>query len=133
MSACFRWQFLSRGIPWHAMSKYSELLSIPTLRQPTASAAASVEPATPRTRAPIVDRLHSLWESMREPVVAAFPTAPGLPKDTDAYLSCVDEMYRSDAYLASLERASVNHDMEPFARFLAERVQLALKRADGNS
>ena len=52
----------------------------------------------PRTRAPIVDRLHSLWESMRETVVAAFPTAPGLPKDTDAYLSSVDEMYRSDAY-----------------------------------
>ena len=54
--------------------------------------------ALPRARAPIVDRLHSLWESMRETVVAAFPTAPGLPKDTDAYLSSVDEMYRSDAY-----------------------------------
>ena len=52
----------------------------------------------PRTRAPIIDRLHSLWESMREPAVAVFPTAPGLPKDTKAYLSCVDEMYRSDAY-----------------------------------
>ena len=54
--------------------------------------------APPRARAPIVDRLHSLWGSMRETVVAAFPTAPGLPKDTDAYLSSVDEMYRSDAY-----------------------------------
>ena len=52
----------------------------------------------PRTRAPVVDRLHSLWESMREPVVAAFPTAPGLPEDTEAYLASVDEMYRSDAY-----------------------------------
>ena len=52
----------------------------------------------PRTRAPIIDRLHSLWESMREPVIAAFPAAPGLPEDTEAYLSCVDEMYRSDAY-----------------------------------
>ena len=52
----------------------------------------------PRTRAPIIDRLHSLWESMRAPVVAAFPTAPGLPEDTEAYLSSVDEMYRSDAY-----------------------------------
>ena len=52
----------------------------------------------PRTRAPIIDRLHSLWESMREPVIAAFPTAPGLPEDTKAYLSSVDEMYRSDAY-----------------------------------
>ena len=52
----------------------------------------------PRTRAPIIDRLHSLWESMREPVIAAFPTAPGLPEDTEAYLSSVDETYRSDAY-----------------------------------
>ena len=52
----------------------------------------------PRTRTPIIDRLHSLWESMRAPVVAAFPTAPGLPKDTEAYLVSVDEMYRSDAY-----------------------------------
>ena len=52
----------------------------------------------PRTRAPIIDRLNSLWESMRAPVVAAFPTAPGLPKDTEAYLVSVDEMYRSDAY-----------------------------------
>ena len=52
----------------------------------------------PRTRAPIIDRLHSLWESMRGPAIAAFPTAPGLPKDTEAYLSSVDEMYWSDAY-----------------------------------
>ena len=54
--------------------------------------------ALPRTRAPIVDRLHSLWESMREPVLAAFPTAPGLPEDTEAYLAFVDDLYRSDAY-----------------------------------
>ena len=95
----------------------------------------------PRTRAPIIDRLHLLWESMREPVIAAFPTAPGLPQDTEAYLSCVDEMYRSDAYhslsiegyLASLDRASIDQDMEPFARFLAERVELALERAGVNS
>ena len=54
--------------------------------------------ALPRTRAPIVDRLHSLWESMRGPVIAAFPTAPGLPEDTEAYLASVDDLYRSDAY-----------------------------------
>ena len=52
----------------------------------------------PRTRAPIVDRLHSLWESMRGPVIAAFPAAPGLPGDTDAYLAFVDDLYRSDAW-----------------------------------
>ena len=52
----------------------------------------------PRTRTPIIDRLHSLWESMREPVIAAFPTAPGLPEDTEAYLASVDGIYRSDAW-----------------------------------
>ena len=38
-----------------------------------------------------------------------------------------------DAYLASLERANIDQDMEPFARFLAERVELALERANANS
>ena len=52
----------------------------------------------PRTRAPIVDRLHSFWETMREPVIAAVPTAPGLPEDAEAYLVSVDDLYRSDAY-----------------------------------
>ena len=51
-----------------------------------------------RTRAPIIDRLQSLWESMREPIVAAFPAAPGQPKDAMAYMSFIDETYRSDAY-----------------------------------
>ena len=66
----------------------------------------------PRTRVPIVDRLHSLWESMREPVIAAFPTAPGLPKDTEAYLACVDDLYRSDAYHSlSIEGYRVNVEL----------------------
>ena len=38
-----------------------------------------------------------------------------------------------DAYLASLDRASIDQDMEPFARFVAERVELALERAGVNS
>ena len=40
--------------------------------------------ALSRAQAPIVGRLQSLWEAMREPVIAAFPEAPGLPKDTKA-------------------------------------------------
>src|SRR5690606_24290748 len=51
-----------------------------------------------RAQAPIVGRLQSLWETMREPVRAAFPDAPGLPKDTKAYLSFVDDIYQNDAY-----------------------------------
>ena len=38
-----------------------------------------------------------------------------------------------DAYLACLDRASIDQDMEPFARFVAERVELALERTGVNS
>jgi Fic/DOC family len=48
--------------------------------------------------APVVGRIHALWESMRQPVVAAFPAAPGLPVNKKDYLHFVDEIYQSDAY-----------------------------------
>jgi Fic family protein len=48
--------------------------------------------------APIVGRLRALWQSLREPVVAAFPQAPGLPANKKKYLQFVEEIYRSDAY-----------------------------------
>ena len=51
-----------------------------------------------RTQTPIVNRLQSLWESMREPVIAMFPKAPDLLEDTQAYLSFVDDIYQDDAY-----------------------------------
>ena len=54
--------------------------------------------ALSRAQAPIVGRLQSLWETMREPVIAAFPEVPGLPKGTKAYLSFVDDIYQNDAY-----------------------------------
>ena len=47
---------------------------------------------------PIVGRLQSFWSQHREQVIAAFPKAPGLPKDTAAYLKSVDEIYKHDAY-----------------------------------
>ena len=54
--------------------------------------------AVSQAQAPIVGRLQSLWETMREPVIAAFPEAPGLPDDPEAHLTFVDEIYRNDAY-----------------------------------
>ena len=51
-----------------------------------------------RVHAPIVGRLQSMWTTFREPVIAAFPKAPGLPQDTSAYLSFVDDIYQNDAY-----------------------------------
>jgi fido (protein-threonine AMPylation protein) len=58
--------------------------------------------------APIVGRMQAMWEAMREAVIAAFPEAPGLPKDRGEYLHFVDDIYQSDAYHSlSIEGYSV--------------------------
>src|SRR5207245_10994306 len=63
-----------------------------------------------RPAAPIVGRIEILWESMRGKVLAAFPKAPGLPADTEAYLHFVNEIYRTDAYHSlSIEGYSLTH------------------------
>ena len=51
-----------------------------------------------REQVPIVSRLQSMWETMRKPVIAAFPEAPGPPTDTKAYLNFLDDIYLNDAY-----------------------------------
>ena len=51
-----------------------------------------------QVHAPIVGRLQSMWKTFRETVIAEFPKAPGLPQDTTAYLSFVDDIYQNDAY-----------------------------------
>ena len=61
-----------------------------------------------RASAPIVGRVEMLWESMRGAVMETFPKAPGLPKDREAYLRFIDEIYQSDAYHSlSIEGYSV--------------------------
>jgi len=61
---------------------------------------------------PIVGRLQSLWGLHREEIIAAFPTAPGLPADTEPYLKFVDEIYPSDAYHSlSIERYRVTPEL----------------------
>ncbi len=58
--------------------------------------------------APIVGRLHAMWDSMRQQVIEKFPKAPGLPKNTAAYLHFVEEIYQHDAYHSlSIEGYSV--------------------------
>ncbi|MGA2134303.1 MAG: Fic family protein [Bryobacteraceae bacterium] len=58
--------------------------------------------------APIVGRMQTMWESMRDVVVEMFPKAPGLPRNRKAYLGLVDDMYQSDAYHSlSIEGYSV--------------------------
>jgi len=68
--------------------------------------------ALDRSESPITGRLQSLWERFREPVMAAFPEAPGLPQDKDAYLAFVDDIYQNDAYHSlSIEGYRVTPDL----------------------
>jgi fido (protein-threonine AMPylation protein) len=68
----------------------------------------TLRPAT----APIVGRMEAMWQAMREPVMAVFPKAPGLPKDRGDYLKFVDEIYKSDAYHSlSIEGYSVTPEL----------------------
>jgi hypothetical protein len=61
---------------------------------------------------PIVGRLDAMWASMREHVIAALPSTPGLPDDREAYLRLVDDIYQSDAYHSlSIEGYSVSTEL----------------------
>jgi len=51
-----------------------------------------------RERSPYVNRIRLMWQAMRETVIEVFPTARGLPKNTDAYLKRVSDAYVLDAY-----------------------------------
>ncbi|MBI2754419.1 MAG: Fic family protein [Betaproteobacteria bacterium] len=51
-----------------------------------------------RAESPYVQRLRLMWAEMRESVIAAFPQAPGAPKDIDALLKDVEARYVTDAY-----------------------------------
>lgn len=76
--------------------------------------------------APVVGRLHGLWTLTREAVIAAFPKAPGLPRDHHAYLRQVDEIYVTDAYHSlSIEGYQVTAE-------LIERVRTGAWRPETN-
>lgn len=51
-----------------------------------------------REVSPYVNRVHLLWQTMREPIADRFPAAPGLPDDKEAYLKRVEDAYVTDAY-----------------------------------
>lgn len=65
-----------------------------------------------RTASPYVQRLELLWARMREAVIEACPSEPGLPMDVDAYLAQVGALYSSDAYHSlSIEGYRVTEDL----------------------
>lgn len=51
-----------------------------------------------RPESPYVQRLRLMWAEMRENVIAAFPRAPGAPKDIKALLKDLEARYVTDAY-----------------------------------
>lgn len=65
-----------------------------------------------RTRSPYVNRLSLLWKEMRPAVIEAFPSSPGIPSDTKAYLKEVEDLYKTDAYHSlSIERYQVSAEL----------------------
>ncbi|MGH7847624.1 MAG: Fic family protein [Candidatus Binatia bacterium] len=51
-----------------------------------------------REASPYAARIRLMWQQMRGGVIERFPAAPGRPKDIDAYLKHVQEIYVTDAY-----------------------------------
>lgn len=65
-----------------------------------------------RETSPYVNRVRLMWQEMREPVIARFPKAPGLPRDIQAYLKRVEDVYVNDAYHSlSIEGYRVNREL----------------------
>lgn len=65
-----------------------------------------------RERSPYTNRIRLMWMEMRENVVAHFPKVPGLPKNHNAFLKDIDDIYITDAYHSlSIERYKVTPEL----------------------
>lgn len=51
-----------------------------------------------RKRSPYINRIHLMWEEMREEVEKLFPASPGISEDADKYLKQVEDLFVTDAY-----------------------------------
>ena len=69
--------------------------------------------ALPRREvSPQVGRMRLMWHTMRKPIMACFPHAPGMPADPRPYLKQVDDLYITDAYHSlSIEGYRVNREL----------------------
>ncbi|MFC2176087.1 Fic family protein [Bacteroidota bacterium] len=65
-----------------------------------------------REKSPYVNRMRLLWNEMRPVVMEVFPSAPGIPSDTKAYLKSVEDLYKTDAYHSlSIEKYQVSAEL----------------------
>ncbi|GAA3561413.1 Fic family protein [Snuella lapsa] len=65
-----------------------------------------------RERSPYVNRIKLMWHDMRKAVIEVFPQSPGLPRDKDAYIKTIEDIYTTDAYHSlSIERYAVTPEL----------------------
>ncbi len=65
-----------------------------------------------REQSPYVARIRLMWQSLRGPVINAFPAPSGENTDFDAYMQNIDEVYVTDAYHSlSIEGYRVSEDL----------------------
>ncbi len=65
-----------------------------------------------REKSPYANRIRLLWQNFREVIIKHFPESPGLPKNKEAYLKEVEEIYATDAYHSlSIERYVVSVEL----------------------
>ena len=65
-----------------------------------------------RARSPYEARIRLMWQQMREKVLQHFPTAPGLPENSQAYLEGLQSVYVMDAYHSlSIEKYRVTPEL----------------------
>ncbi len=65
-----------------------------------------------REQSPYANRIRLMWQDMRGQIIENFPKSSGLPKDIDAYLKNVEDIFVTDAYHSlSIEGYRVNADL----------------------
>ncbi len=65
-----------------------------------------------RSTSPYVNRITMMWKHMRDAVINTFPESPGIPKDKNAYIKRMDEIYTTDAYHSlSIEGYGVTREL----------------------
>ena len=65
-----------------------------------------------REQSPYANRIRIMWQDMRDEIIDIFPASPGLPKNTQAYLKQVEDIYVTDAYHSlSIEGYKVSHEL----------------------
>jgi hypothetical protein len=61
---------------------------------------------------PYANRIKIMWSDFRKVIIEKFPAAPGIPKNTEKFISSVKEIYVTDAYHSlSIERYQVTPEL----------------------